>query len=83
MDQHRPRAATWTKVKQLTAGSQYNHGYCRRPVNAHPDFYALWADGHGRKPSESRLYFCDREGNVFRLPPKMTGETAKPERVAE
>ena len=74
------QGATWKKVKQLTHDSQYNHTYCRRPVNAHPDFYAFWADGHGRKPSESRLYFTDREGDhVWRLPPKMTGETAKPE----
>ncbi|NQT50982.1 hypothetical protein HQ576_02970, partial [bacterium] len=48
---------------------------------AHPDFYGFWADGHGRKPSDSRLYFCDRDGNVFRLPVKMDGDTAKPERV--
>jgi hypothetical protein len=75
------RGATWTKVKQMTAGSQYNHGYCRRPVDAHPDFYAIWADGHGRQPSESRLYFCDREGNVRLLPPQMSEEFAKPELV--
>jgi hypothetical protein len=73
------RGATWTKIKQLTSGSKYNHGYCRRPIDAQPDFYALWADGHGRQPSDSRLYFCDKAGNVFRLPPKMTGDFAKPE----
>lgn len=72
------RGATWSKVKQMTFGSQYNHGYCRRPVNAHPDFYAIWADGHGRQPSESRLYFCDREGNVYLLPPQMTSDFARP-----
>ena len=71
--------ATWRKVRQLTAGSEFNHTYCRRPVDAHPGFYAFWADGHGRQPSESRLYFCDRQGNVFRLPPQMTTETARPE----
>ena len=48
---------------------------------AHPDFYVLWADGHGRQPSPSRLYFCDRDGNVFRLPTRMEGEFAKPEPV--
>ena len=73
------RGASWIKVKQLTAGSPYNHGYCRRPVNAQPDFYALWADGNAREPSESRLYFCDREGNVRRLPPEMNEDFAKPE----
>ena len=76
------RGATWTKVKQMTAGSRWNHGYCRRPINAQPDFYALWADGHGREPSGSRLYFCDREGRVRMLPEKMTGDFAKPEVLA-
>jgi hypothetical protein len=75
------RGATWNQLKQLTRGSPYNHGYCRRPVDAHPDFYALWADGHGRRPSESRLYFCDREGNVRVLPPVMTADSAGPELV--
>jgi hypothetical protein len=73
------RGTTWTKVKQMTAGSQYNHGYCRRPINAQPDFYALWADGHGRQVSESRLYFCDRDGNVRVMPSVMTGDFARPE----
>jgi hypothetical protein len=75
------RGANWTLVRQLTRDSPHNHGYCRRPVNAHPDFYAFWADGHGREPSESRLYFCNRDGDVFRLPPGMAGDVARPERV--
>jgi len=70
---------TWQMVKQLTHDSELNHTYCRKPVNAHPDFYALWADGHGRQPSTSRLYFCDKEGNVRMLPPVMEGEFAKPQ----
>jgi hypothetical protein len=64
--------------KQLTEDSPYNHTYARRPVNAHSDFYALWADGHGRQPSESRLYFSDKEGNVFMLPTQMNSDTEKP-----
>ena len=73
---------TWNKARQLTRNSPYNHTYARRPVNAHPDFYALWADGHGRKPSESRIYFCDKEGErVMRLPVNMEGDFAKPEHV--
>jgi len=48
----------------------------------HPGFYGFWADGHGRKPSEARLYFCNRKGDVFRLPQRMTGDFAKPERVS-
>ena len=73
------RGHTWTLVKQLTRNSPYNHTYARRPVNAHPAFYALWADGHGRRPSESSLYFCDQAGNVFRLPRTMAADAAKPE----
>ena len=74
--------ATWTKERSITHDSPYNHTYCRRPLNAHPDFYAFWADGHGRQPSESRLYFCDQTGTrVRRLPYVMEGDTAKPEEV--
>jgi len=72
---------TWRKARQMTRRSTLNHTYVRRPVNAHPDFYGFWADGHGRQPSESRLYFCDRAGTVFMLPQGMTGEFAVPERV--
>jgi hypothetical protein len=71
--------ATWRMERQLTRDSEMNHTYVRRPVNVHPDFYGFWADGHGRKPSESRLYFCNRKGDVFRLPQTMTGDFAAPE----
>lgn len=71
----------WTKVKTLTHDSPRNHTYVRRPVSAHPDFYAIWADGHARQPSESRLYFCDKAGNVRMLPTEMTEESAVPETV--
>lgn len=74
------RGHTWTRVKQLTRDSQYNHTYVRRPVDAHPDFYALWADGHARQKSDSRLYFTDRDGtHVWRLPVLMENETSQPE----
>ena len=60
---------TWEKVRLATGNSSYNHTYVRRPVNAHPEFYAFWADGHARQQSESRLYFCNSTGeHVFRLP---------------
>jgi hypothetical protein len=75
------RGRSWRKEKQLTAGSGRNHTYVRRPVNAHPEFYAIWADGHGRKPSLSTLYFCDREGNVRVLPRKMDSAAAVPEQL--
>ena len=70
---------TWALGKQLTRSSKYNHTYCRQPVNAHPDFYAFWADGDGMKPSPSRLYFCNQAGDrVWMLPPEMAGDTARP-----
>jgi hypothetical protein len=72
------RGKTWEMVKQLTRGSKRNHTYARRPLNAHPDFYALWADGDARRPSESTLYFCDKQGNVRVLPRKMASEFDKP-----
>jgi hypothetical protein len=75
------QGATWRKLRQMTRDSPRNHTYARRPVDAHPDFYALWADGHGRKPSISNLYFCDKKGNVYLLPRKMSGQFAKPKRV--
>ncbi|TWT77535.1 hypothetical protein Pla123a_21960 [Posidoniimonas polymericola] len=74
---------TWRLERRLTGKSEFNHTYVRRPVNAHPDFYALWADGHGRQPSESRLYFCNQAGDVFRLPVEMEGENARPERIGQ
>ncbi len=72
---------TWMKTRQMTSDSSRNHTYARRPLNAHPDFYAFWADGHGRKPSESRLYFSNREGDVFLLPAKVESDEATPQRV--
>lgn len=70
----------WKKVKQLTSNSPFNHTFARRPLDAHPDFYALWADGHGREPSESSIYFTNQCGDhVWRLPKKMKSEFAKPE----
>ncbi len=55
-----------------------NHTYVRRSLNAHPDFIAIWADGHGRKPSLSNLYFATAEGAVFQLPRVMATSTALP-----
>jgi hypothetical protein len=77
----RDQGRHWTMSRQMTADSEYNHTYVRRPVNANPDFYAFWADGHARRPSDSRLYFCNRDGDVFRLPTKMTADFEKPELI--
>lgn len=74
----RDAGATWRLAKQLTSGSERNHTYARAAMNAYPDFYALWADGHARQPSESRLYICTRDGEVFMLPEKMDEEFEKP-----
>jgi hypothetical protein len=74
---------TWSRVRQLTSGSERNHTYIRRPVNAHPDFYALWADGHARKPSPSRVYFCNREGDVYILPEEMDDDLVQPLRTSD
>lgn len=73
--------ATWTKERSLTRGSPLNHSFARRPLDADDDFYTFWADGHGREPSESALYFANRRGEVRRLPRTMDGPTARPEPV--
>ena len=76
------RGRTWRKLKQLTRGSRYNHTYAKQPVDAHPDFYALWADGNPLRPSKSCLYFTNRTGShVWRLPTVMKGKFARPEPV--
>ena len=72
--------ATWKKVKQLTHDTSRNHTYARRPLSAHPEFYALWADGNGREPSDSCVYFTNQRGDhVWRLPAKMDAEFVRPE----
>lgn len=76
----RDEGRTWSKFKQLTHGSRFNHTYARRPVDANPQFYALWADGNPLERSGSSLYFTDRDGShVWRLPAKVTGDMASPE----
>jgi hypothetical protein len=76
------QGSSWTRDKQLTIESLRNHTYARRPLNAHPDFYALWADGHGRQPSGSSLFFTNRHGDqVWRMPAEMTTDMASAEVV--
>ena len=58
----------WTKDRSVTSSSVRNHSYPRQPVDAHPDFFAFWADGDGRKLSRSCLYYCDSSMNVFKMP---------------
>ncbi len=73
---------TWTMKQQITHNSLFNHNYARRPLAARDPFFAFWADGDPTKFSESRLYFTTRDGSrVWRLPPTMTADLAKPEPV--
>ena len=74
------RGTTWTKERDVTQGSPRNHHYVRRPVHAHDDFYAFWADGNPDEFSTSYLYFTNKRGDrVWRLPYKMEEEFATPE----
>jgi hypothetical protein len=77
----RDQGHSWAVAKVLTQDSTYNHSYVRKPVNADPGFYAIWADGSSRQPTPSSLYFATRDGDVYRLPTRMTTDTAKPELV--
>jgi len=76
------QGASWKRIRAVTAASEHNHNYVRRPINAHPDFYALWADGNPLKPSKSKLYFCNRDGKAFVLPEIMTSDWQAPEPAA-
>lgn len=76
----RDQGNSWTKERALTANSAFNHSYARRPLDAHPDFAAFWADGHPTELTPSRLYFCNADGTVVkRLPYDMDGDSAEPE----
>lgn len=65
------RGQTWRRQAVLTRQSPYNHTYVRRVLGAQGDFIALWADGHGRQPSPSRLFIANERGQVFQLPTDM------------
>lgn len=67
----RNQGTSWQIQTQVTSNSQMNHTYVRQVLHAHPDFVAIWADGHGRKPSKSNLYMADDQGTVFRFPRQM------------
>jgi hypothetical protein len=68
---------TWKRTAVLTSGSPRNHAYARRPVNARPGFYAFWADGNPDEFSESRLYYCTRDGVVREMPYVMEAGAAE------
>lgn len=72
---------TWTKEAELTSGSTNNQTYMRRPWYAADGFYCFWADGNPDKITRSNLYFCTKDGTVYRMPYQMDAEWAKPERL--
>ncbi|HWH71428.1 MAG TPA: hypothetical protein VNT26_18780, partial [Candidatus Sulfotelmatobacter sp.] len=73
---------SWTKKRQVTRQSEFNHGYVRRSLNGKDPFAIFWADGDPNKLSVSRLYFGDSKGERFwQLPCDMTGEFASPVEV--
>lgn len=71
------RGNNWVRSGVLTTNSMRNHTYIRRPLYAHPDFYAFWADGHGRMPSKSKLYYCDKQGHIYELPQQMKAKKGR------
>lgn len=78
----RDEGRTWNAEQRLTHASEVNHTYARRPVDANPQFYSMWADGNPLEPSVSRLYFTDRDGShVWQLPTIMVDQLATPEVV--
>lgn len=69
----------WQRERVLTRRSPRNHNYVRRPVSADPGFYAFWCDGNPDAFSESRLYFCNRDGSrVWQMPAEMKSDFAEP-----
>ena len=78
----RDEGLTWKRKRLITTDSPCNHSYARRPVNARPDFYAFWADGHADEMSKSHLYFTNRKGTkVWMLPYDMETDFARPQRL--
>lgn len=73
--------STWEKTRTLTKNSIRNHSYARRPLHASDDFYAFWADGNTETFSESKLYYCNKKGDVWMLPYDMQGAFEKPVKI--
>ncbi len=75
----RDRGETWSKERDITRDSEFNHGFSRRPKPARDPFYSFWADGHAERYSESRLYFGNSDGTRYwKLSYDMEGEYAEP-----
>jgi hypothetical protein len=72
----------WNHLRTLTEESSRNHGYARRPVHAHPDFYAFWTDGNPDQLTPSHLYFTNKNGTgLWTLPYTMSQPLEEPTRV--
>ena len=70
---------SWKKIQNLTKSSLFNHSYAPRPVKAHPEFYAFWADGNPDKLSKSALYFTNQLGTkIWQLPYNMSDNYISP-----
>ncbi|MCF6284645.1 MAG: hypothetical protein L3K26_05605, partial [Candidatus Hydrogenedentes bacterium] len=73
------QGVSWEEEHQLTTASPRNHTYARRPLGAQDAFQAFWADGHGREPSTSHLFFWNRKaGEVRQMPYVMESEMVTP-----
>lgn len=79
----RDQGKTWSKTLTFTQHSEKNHTYVRRPVNAHPEFYAFWADGNAREPSGSSLFFCTQSGEVCKLPEHIDNDQHVPDKYSK
>jgi hypothetical protein len=72
----------WKRERALTADSERNHTYVRRPRNAVSPFEALWADGNTRRESASRLYMASQDGTAaWQLPDQMDNRWESPRKV--
>lgn len=67
----------WSRATVITANSRNNHGYVRRPLVAKAPFELFWCDGDPGHLSASQLYFGTITGEVYRLPYRMYGKTAR------
>lgn len=77
----RDKGKTWNKIEQITRQSERNHNYVRRVVSGKAPFHYFWADGNPDEFSQSRLYFGDIEGNVWKLPYTMRRKYVRPKKL--
>lgn len=72
---------SWSLSKKVTDNSPLNHNYVREVQQGQASFFYFWADGNPDKFSRSKLYFANRQGQVFRMPYRMRKDWAKPKKV--